>query len=87
MGRERAYVRLIGLNDDRDLHDGANRDARALHLKLDELLRGMKAARNKLIDLEHCTDEAIDQIERQFQALRRRDQCKKANGRRKVSTR
>ena len=27
-----------------------NRDARALHLKLDELLRSVKDARNKLID-------------------------------------
>jgi low affinity Fe/Cu permease len=37
-----------------------NRDARALHLKLDELLRSAKDARNKLIDLENCTDEALD---------------------------
>ena len=38
-----------------------NRDARAPHLKLDELLRSVKDARNKLIDLEHCTDEEIEQ--------------------------
>jgi low affinity Fe/Cu permease len=49
-----------------------NRDARALHLKLDELLRSVKSARNKLIDLENCTDEEIDQIERQFRSLRGR---------------
>jgi low affinity Fe/Cu permease len=30
-----------------------NRDARALHFKLDEILRSIDAARNKLIDLEH----------------------------------
>jgi low affinity Fe/Cu permease len=51
-----------------------NRDARALHLKLDELLRSLKPARNRLIDLENCTDEEIDQIELQFQALKRRGQ-------------
>jgi low affinity Fe/Cu permease len=50
-----------------------NRDARALHLKLDEVLRSLDAARNRLIDLENCTDEEIDQIERQFQALKRRE--------------
>ncbi len=50
-----------------------NRDARALHLKLDELLRSGEVARNRLINLENCTDEEIDQIERQFQALRRRE--------------
>jgi low affinity Fe/Cu permease len=50
-----------------------NRDARALHLKLDELLRSVKPARNKLIDLENCSDEEIEDIARQFQALRERE--------------
>src|SRR5262245_43615756 len=49
-----------------------NRDARALHLKLDELLRSIKPARNRLIDLENCTDEEIDEIEKQFRRLKRR---------------
>jgi low affinity Fe/Cu permease len=57
-----------------------NRDARALHLKLDELLRSLETARNRLINLEGCTDEEIDQIERQFRALRRREQRNKTNG-------
>jgi low affinity Fe/Cu permease len=57
-----------------------NRDARALHLKLDELLRSIKDARNRLINLENCTDEEIDQIERQFKALRRREERNKVNG-------
>src|SRR5436190_17147595 len=43
-----------------------NRDAKALHLKLDELLRSMKSARNKLINLENCSDEELEHIERQF---------------------
>ncbi len=51
-----------------------NRDARALHLKLDELLHSVTNARDRLIDLEKCSDEELDQIERQFQALRRREQ-------------
>src|SRR5262245_8524618 len=50
-----------------------NRDARALHLKLDELLRSSKPARNRLIDLENCTDEEIDELEKQFHRLKRRD--------------
>jgi low affinity Fe/Cu permease len=53
-----------------------NRDARALHLKLDELLRSVKPARNKLIDLENCSDEEIEDIARQFQALREREKDK-----------
>jgi low affinity Fe/Cu permease len=53
-----------------------NRDARALHLKLDEVLRSIGAARNKLIDLEHCTDEELENMERQFKALRAREDRK-----------
>jgi low affinity Fe/Cu permease len=56
------------------LQNTQNRDARALHLKLDELLRSVETARNRLINLENCTDEEIDQIERQFKALKRRNQ-------------
>jgi len=62
------------------LQNTQNRDARALHLKLDELLRSLKPARNRLIDLESCTDEEIDQLERQFRALRAREERKRANG-------
>ena len=51
-----------------------NRDSRALHLKLDELLRSVAPARNKLIDLENCSDEELDFIERQFRALKSREQ-------------
>jgi low affinity Fe/Cu permease len=47
-----------------------NRDARAIHLKLDELIRGMHSARNRLIDLEDCTDEEIAQLEAEFKRLR-----------------
>ena len=57
-----------------------NRDARALHLKLDELLRSLETARNRLINLEGCTDGEIDQIERQFLALRRREKRVRTNG-------
>jgi low affinity Fe/Cu permease len=57
-----------------------NHDARALHLKLDELLRSVDAARNRLINLEHCTDDEVEQIERQFRAFKAREERKTANG-------
>lgn len=47
-----------------------NRDSRAVHLKLDELLRSQHDARNRLIDLESGTDEELDQLKREFAALR-----------------
>lgn len=54
-----------------------NRDARAFHLKLDELLRSLDSARNRLIDLENCTDDEIEQIERQFRAIKQREERSK----------
>src|SRR5206468_4359477 len=59
-----------------------NRDARAIQLKLDELIRGNKRARNKLVDLEECTDEEIEQLEQEFREFRkRREHHAKESGR------
>jgi low affinity Fe/Cu permease len=49
-----------------------NRDAKAIHLKLDELIRGLQGARNHLVDLENMTDAELDDLQREFQRLRRR---------------
>lgn len=49
-----------------------NRDAKAIHLKLDELIRCLKGARNSLIDLEEMSEQELDQVQRQFVKLRRR---------------
>src|SRR5437867_12137184 len=53
-----------------------NRDARAIHLKLDELIRGIKGPRNKLVDLENCTEEELKEIEDEFKRFRERQQTK-----------
>ncbi len=50
-----------------------NRDARAIHLKLDELLRAVDQARISLIDLEDLPDESLERLQRQFQRLRERN--------------
>ena len=55
-----------------------NRDSRALHLKLDEVLRSLDTARNKLMDIENCSDEELNRIERQFKALRMREERQKS---------
>jgi low affinity Fe/Cu permease len=47
-----------------------NRDAKAMHLKLDELIRAVKGARNQLVDLENLSDEDLKKLEEQFQRLR-----------------
>jgi low affinity Fe/Cu permease len=48
-----------------------NRDARAIHLKLDELIRCSKA-RNVFADLESATDQELDAFQREFANLRQR---------------
>jgi low affinity Fe/Cu permease len=47
-----------------------NRDAKAIHLKLDELIRSKRGARNMLVDLENCTDEELGEIEQEFKRIR-----------------
>jgi low affinity Fe/Cu permease len=49
-----------------------NRDAKAAHLKLDEIIRALKGARNQLIDLEKLSDEDLTSLERQFERVRKK---------------
>jgi low affinity Fe/Cu permease len=49
-----------------------NRDARAIHLKLDELIRGVKGARNDVIDLEERSDEELLKLQEEFKQLHER---------------
>ncbi len=46
-----------------------NRDAKAIHLKLDELIFAVKGARNNLIDLEDLSDEQLAKMEKHFKRL------------------
>jgi low affinity Fe/Cu permease len=48
-----------------------NRDAKAIHLKLDELLRGVKGARTHLVDLEAMSDAELDRLQEQFKRIRK----------------
>ena len=49
-----------------------NRDAKAVHLKLDELIRALKGARNHLVDLEDLPEDELDALAEQFAAIRKR---------------
>ena len=51
-----------------------NRDAKAVHLKLDEMIRALKGARNQLVDLEDLSDEELKKLEEQFQRLRKKSE-------------
>ena len=54
------------------LQNTQNRDAKALHLKLDELIRSTKTARNRLIDLENCTEQELNELQQEFERVRER---------------
>lgn len=47
-----------------------NRDAKAIHLKLDELVRAIDPARNMLIDIEDMEDEELELLQAEFKKFR-----------------
>jgi low affinity Fe/Cu permease len=47
-----------------------NRDSKAIQLKLDELLRGVKGARTGLVDLEQRSDDELRQLKEEFGHIR-----------------
>jgi low affinity Fe/Cu permease len=47
-----------------------NRDARAMHLKLDELIASVHNAHNEMIDIEHLSDEELERIAARYQQMR-----------------
>src|SRR3954463_5431310 len=47
-----------------------NRDAKAMQLKLDELIRALSHARNQLVDVENSPDEVIDELKKEFGTIR-----------------
>jgi low affinity Fe/Cu permease len=57
------------------------RDTSALHLKLDELIRVNRSARNSLLDLEEMSEEEIEQVKKTFQELVDRSDAAAETGR------
>jgi low affinity Fe/Cu permease len=47
-----------------------NRDARAINLKLDELIRSIDKARDNMMNIEKLSDKQLDVLEEQFEGLR-----------------
>lgn len=46
-----------------------NRDSKAIHLKLDELIRSTKTARNAFVDLENFSDDDLELLDREFKEM------------------
>ena len=47
-----------------------NRDAKVMHLKLDELIRAVRTARTELVQMEALTDIELEELQKEFQAHR-----------------
>ncbi len=46
-----------------------SRDSRAVHLKLDELIKSQRGARTEFVDIEDLSDSELDEIQGQFKEL------------------
>jgi len=46
-----------------------NRDAKAIHLKLDELIKGVEGARTGLVNLEQLSDADLERLQKEFERL------------------
>lgn len=51
------------------IQNSQNRDAKVFHIKLNELLRGVRGARTELVDLEELTDTEIETLHTEFKTL------------------
>ena len=49
-----------------------NRDSKAIHIKLDELLKAQKGARTSLVNLEELPDQVLEELEGEFRTLQER---------------
>ena len=49
-----------------------NRDAKAIHLKLDELIKGVAGARTRLVNLQELSDDELAQLQEEFERLHRK---------------
>jgi low affinity Fe/Cu permease len=47
-----------------------NRDARAIHLKLNELIHAIDKAKNRMIDVENLSDLELDELARTYESIR-----------------
>jgi low affinity Fe/Cu permease len=50
-----------------------NRDNKSIHLKVDELIKAMRGARNSMIDLDKLSDEQLHELEGEYKRLCDRD--------------
>jgi len=58
-----------------------NRNDRALHLKLDEVIRSIRSAHNEMIDIEELSDAELEQLAKHYHRVRQEWELRQANKR------
>jgi low affinity Fe/Cu permease len=53
-----------------------NRDAKAIHLKLDELIFHLKGPRNKLLNVEDLSDQELEKLHQEFERIAKKGRGK-----------
>ena len=54
-----------------------NRDARAIHLKLNELIHAVDKAKNQMIDVESLSDRELEALEKTYEAIRTKAEARR----------
>jgi low affinity Fe/Cu permease len=60
-----------------------NRDARAINLKLNELIRAIDKARDQMIDIENLTDLELDELHARYEQIKAEYTARQGNAARK----
>jgi low affinity Fe/Cu permease len=51
------------------IQNSQNRDAKAVQIKLDELIRSIDSARNQIINVENSSEQELKQLQQDFSKL------------------
>jgi low affinity Fe/Cu permease len=51
------------------IQNSQNRDAKAVQIKLDELIRAIHSARNEIIDVENSSEEELQNLQQDFSGM------------------
>jgi len=66
------------------IRNAQNRESEAVQLKLDELIRATKSARNSLLDIEELTEEDLNRIKARFERLARTARSESGEGQKEM---
>jgi len=55
-----------------------NRDAKAIHLKLDEIIRSIHVAHNEMIDIEKLSDEELERLSAEYEQIRKEGEARRS---------